>query len=339
MRALTRESLRARQAHSLSSLGFGAAGVAFSHWFVGTRRSDPDLLAEARRWLEIAESFSGQTPPPRRSRRSAQSLPLGSLFYGPVGLDFVKLLSACFANDLSKEKQIEAFARAIRSRSREAPNGLVQGASGYLLATAFAYRRWSDRRLGALGDHLSRGLMAALERGSSENAPALAGLALAHGHLGLQLALFSWAAASGFEAPRNLITAFRETAAMAFADPTALCPRRDYDGSLCNGFAGLALVAVAAHEILGDQSSIETARTAMWRALEVRSIDASLCCGRAGLALALLRVAAQDTEGPWQNLACLQIESLLNTLPEAWSSEGLLHGRAVIPCLAEALVS
>src|SRR6185436_16726480 len=57
MRALTREGLQARQAHSLASLGFGAAGVAFSHWYVGTRRSDLDLLAEARRWLAIAESF------------------------------------------------------------------------------------------------------------------------------------------------------------------------------------------------------------------------------------------------------------------------------------------
>lgn|GEM_PF-3461290 len=339
MRTLTRESFRARQAHSLASLGFGAAGVAFSHWYVGTQRSDPGLLAEARRWLEIAESFASPPPPSRRSRQSARAFPFSSLVYGPLGLAFVKLLVACSAGDSSRERQIEAFTQAVRSCSRGAPSELVQGIAGHLFATAFVYRRWPDRRLGELGDRLARRLMVGLEGGSSGPMPVRspADLTLAHGLLGRHLALFSWASAAGFQPPRRLTTAFREAAALALANPAALCPHPEYDGSLCNGFAGLAIVAVAAHEALGDENSIETARVAMLRALKAGSIDASLCCGRAGLALALMRVAAQASEEPWRDLAHLQIESVLSTHPEAWSSEGLVHGRAVIPCLAELL--
>jgi hypothetical protein len=333
------DDLARRQRGRLVSLAFGAAGVAYAHWYAARIRDEERLLAGAERWLRAALrrqrsalAFHGLRGGPR-----AELAP-GALIYGRAGLCFLRALVAqARADRRGRARALAGFVDCCRRTPADSWD-LYAGAAGSLVGVSVLLRELGDRRLPDLGRDLAARLATCLAAASTpSDRPDRLGLA--HGVGGVFYALLAWTAASGAEPPAGFRPALEEYLATALRAPEEFCPRPTFMASLCNGFAGLAVLAVRAHEVLGGAALRAAARGAAGLALRSVPPRPDLCCGRVGVAFACLAAARVDPAGPWRRRARELALSVLLCERGDWEVSGLYGGEAALACLAVDLLA
>jgi len=336
--------LARRQEGLYASLAFGAAGVAYAHWYAGYLRGDEVLLAEAERWIRAA--LAGQ-----RHRlaflspqaRPEDTMPSGAYLYGRSGLCFVRALIARSCGDRRAEQRALArFAELSRAGAAGVAGAteLYIGSAGCLAGAAILFQHLGGEALLGLGTELSASLIrrAVPDGRGSVTWSGLHGLGLAHGAAGAFLALLLWSAAAGSGLPQWFAPSLAALLDTAGRSPERFAGLGPHCSRLCSGIVGPAFVAVRAAQVLRDSSFLAAARAIVTLAMEHLSALSDLCCGRAGCAFALLPLAEQDPAGPWRQLAQdLALSTMLCDRAD-WLSAGLYGGEAAIPCLALNLV-
>ena len=363
-----------RQQGLCASLAYGAAGIAYAHWYAGYLHQDSLLLNEAERWIRAA--LAGQRHRLAFVDGSAlpeDSMPAGAYLYGRTGLYLVHSLIARSRGDRRAERRsLARFAELCRATAGGSAD-LYMGTSGCLAATAILFDHLRDEALFDLGASLCAALQQGAVRPAAGGSDArtwegLRGTGLAHGPAGAFLAILLWSAAAGSEPPtwfapslatllgealhahdRSNPTRDRSTALEAQARSTGACdaPTGTHTTSrelatgaappcsrLCSGLSGFAFLAARAAEVLRDGSLLAAARTAANLVTQHPPEHADLCCGRAGGAFALLPLARQDPTGPWRRASHDLALSTLLCDRADWPLTGLYGGEAALACLA-----
>jgi hypothetical protein len=350
MRRLTYDDLARRQEGRLVSLAFGAAGIAYAHWHVAAVGGDLRALDNAERWSRAAWVHRGDDRAFFASGGAQRRhLAAEAFLYGEVGLCFLRVLmaQATGAGDLGHA--LDRFAAAARAGGAYPggahpggahPDGgsqeLYAGAAGRLQATAILLRATGDERLLAPGRELAAGLQHAIPPLDGRSLPWRRddGPGLAHGTSGVLFALLSWFRAAGEPVPEGLARCVAGLVWRALAEPARFCPRPTFEATLCNGFAGLGVLALEAAAALAADAYLAAAGQAAERALRALPPRPDLCCGRAGVASLCLALAAAQPGGPWLRHARQLVLSSLLADAEEWEVAGLYGGEAALPCLA-----
>jgi hypothetical protein len=340
MAGLSCRDVARRQSGLFASLAFGAAGIAYAHWYAGFVLGDTDLLQRAEEWSRSAITRH-RNPLAFLGPPGGRGMPPGAFLYGRAGLYFVRVLSA------HSRGATQAYHRAI-SRfvelgrlSRTGSAELYKGTAGCLTGTAILFAHVGDPRLLDLGSNLAEDLSHGVGWDQEGRASwrGLHGLGLAHGALGVYLSLLLWSAASGTDLPSWFSSSLTDLLEATLENPSRLCPEADHYSYLCNGFTGYAFLAAKAHQSLGGTFFVEAARRATILSLAHISSDPHLCCGRAGCAAALLALSRVDPSGPWRKRAEDLVLSTLLLDRKDWPYAGLYGGEAAIACLALNLTS
>jgi hypothetical protein len=339
MSTFSYSALTRAQSGLFASLAFGAAGIAYTHWYTGIVLGDDDLLQSAEHWIGSAiirqrNSLAFLGPP------GGKGMPPGAFLYGRAGLYFVRALVA------HSRGTTKAYHRAISrfvelSRISETNSGeLYKGTAGCLAGTAILFAQIGDPRLLDMGRELAEDLLqsAIWDREGTATWRGLHGLGLAHGTLGVYLSLLLWSAASGTDLPTWFSSSLASLLESTLENPSRLC-REEHYSYLCNGFTGLAFLAAKAHRILGGTLFFEAARRAAFPSLALPPPEPHLCCGRAGCAAALLALSRIDPAGPWWKRAEDLVLSTLLLDRKDWYYTGLYGGEAGVACLALNLTS
>ncbi|HTG35615.1 MAG TPA: lanthionine synthetase LanC family protein [Thermoanaerobaculia bacterium] len=323
--------LRRRQRSLFASLAFGAAGIAYTQWYAGHVLNEPERFETANRWINSALraqhgllAFVGP---------GEGTMPSCAVLYGRAGLHFVHALIANAKG--ARRTQYAAIRRFLEvSRpSRNDPPDLFKGTAGSLAGAAILLRHTGDPRLLEAGAFLSHHLTRELGRqGGSRVA---SNLGLAHGTAGLYLSLLLWMEATGTDLAQQVSCGVRDLLDSVLREPVRLSPKEgDVYSWLCNGFAGMALLAVKAHQILKDPWFLSAAQRAAELSLAHPARLPDACCGRAGTAFACLALARQDPQGLWRKRAEELALSALLVDREDWRFTGLYGGEAGLACLA-----
>jgi hypothetical protein len=329
--------LARREEGLYASLAFGAAGIAYAHWYAGYLRGDETLLEQAERWIRAAAAgqrhrlaFLGPSALP------GARMPSGAYLYGRSGLSFVRALIARSRDDRRAERRALArFAELSRAGATGVAD-LYTGSAGCLAAAAILLQHLGGGMLLDLGTELSRALCqrAVPDEQGTMTWDGLQGLGLAHGTAGALLAVLLWSAAAGSAVPHWFSPSLSALLDTAVQSPERFSRPGPDRSRLCSGIIGPAFLAARAAEILQDSSLLAAARTVAALAMAHPPVHADLCCGRAGCAFALLPLARQDPAGPWRKAAQnLALSTLLCDRAD-WLLPGLYGGEAGIPCLA-----
>lgn len=330
--------LARRQEGRFASLSDGAAGVAWAHLHVARTLGDDGWLEGAERWARLAwrhrddgRAFFPAAEGPRRH------LAGGAFLFGRVGVVAVRALAAAARGEAAAlDRALADFAAACRPASES--SGLFAGTAGALAAAALLLEATGDRRLLPVGRRLAGRLarQAAPLDGRPVAWRAHPGPGLAHGAAGILLALVGWHRAAGPALPPPARQAVDRLLAEALDDPRRFCARPTFVASACNGFAGLAALALAVAETADE---LDLARRAARHALAALPPRPDVCCGRGGAAAVCLALDGLDPAGPWRRRAEELVLSALLVASEDWETVGLYSGEAGLACLVADLRS
>lgn len=334
---LVYRDLRRCQQGLLASLAFGAAGIAYTYWFAGHVLKEPGRFETADRWIRSALRAQ-HGPMAFVGWPGAGTMPGCALLYGRAGLHFMYALIAN-AKD-ARRTQYAAIGRFLAASrpSRNDPPDLFKGTAGSLAGAAILLRHTGDPRLLEAGALLNHHLIRELGRqGGARVAP---DLGLAHGAAGLYLSLLLWAEATDTDLAPQVSYGVRDLLDIVLCEPVRLVPKEGAVYSwLCNGFAGMALLAAKTHQILKDPWFLSAAQHAAELSLAHPARLPDACCGRSGTAFACLALARQDPQGSWQKRAEELALSALLVEREDWPFTGLYGGEAGLACLALSLLA
>ncbi len=332
---LTYPDFRRGQRGMSASLAFGAAGVAFAHWYAGARSGEKALFQAAERWIGSAiRARRGGTAFTAARIADGAGMPAGAVLYGEAGLWLVgALVDHSLGRPVAVHRSIDRW--AALSSSADASFELYTGASGSLVAAAMLLDQVGDCAAVRPGHELADRLNAAvkIDRDGRASWPDLEGPWLAHGTAGPLLALLLWSRASGTRVPGWLAPAIERSLLETLAEPDRFAPRAAERSWLCRGYAGLAHLALQADQALGGAGFGTAARQALALSMAHPSAQADLCCGRLAVAAVCLEQARDDPEGVYRAHAERAIASTLLLDRDDWQVGGLYGGEAALPCL------
>ena len=283
-----------------SSLGHGAAGVAYFLYRSSSITGDASALERAAAWVAAAEqamagpgAFAGP-PPVFPGPRMA---PPSSVLFGEAGVWWTgALMHTALGDTAGVERAVDRFCALAASCSADRLD-VATGAAGLLLGAAALVDLAPERLLPA-GDALARRLFEAIL------APApLPWLGAAHGWGGVAHALLRWCQATETAPGPALITlldALPET-----RRPNGVWPRRHDSAEVwpgwCHGSAGWAQLWVLAAEVRGDDSLLALAEAPAVHAIlaGADAAGAGLCCGAAGQAYAAVALYRATGDSTW----------------------------------------
>ncbi len=349
-RALSYRALRTNQDAPWANIGYGAAGIATAFWRSGrdTRGSQDRLTA--LRWLSAAQRAGSERgafwTPNFGSRRMGSSL-----YYGPDGVQFLRLLVAHDGRRASRRRsardpKVEAFLSRARRRAG-GPTVLVEGVAGTLTALVLLHRATRDARVLDVADVLAADLLSRAEGpfgwARADN------LFFAHGRAGSLHALLAWSLAGERDLPACVFDHFARLAedverggSMGVRSTSGTIERHALLRSWCNGAAGLVLLWARAYERTRDATFLDRARDAARFVLASSDpAPAHLCCGLGGWAYALLAMDRVEPGAGWFEQAANMAGRAVSAMVEErgqWPN-GLFTGYPGLVCLARDLLS
>ena len=286
----------ARRPHS--SLGHGAAGVAYFLFRSTSITGDATALERAAGWVAAAErdmaqpgAFAG--PPPVFP--DARTAPPSSVLFGEAGVWWAgALVHGALGDAAVVERTIGRFC-AIAASCPDDRLDVAAGAAGLLLAAA-AIVDLAPQRVLPVGDDLARRLEQAIE-----GPAAIPWLGAAHGWGGIAHALLQWCRATGTK-PGPVLTTLLDALPEARL-AAGVWPRRHEAAEVwpgwCHGSAGWAHLWVLAADVLDDDRLLALAERPTVHAILGRGAGAGLCCGLAGQAYAAAALYRATGEPTW----------------------------------------
>jgi lantibiotic modifying enzyme len=300
------------EAAVVGSIYSGAAGVALFLHEAARARGEPELLHEARGWLDVANAWSC------KAEADWRGLPRGFLI-GEPGLAYVEAL--LYASEGDWRRVANAVARIDRltelsepcsdSDRRFRPSEVIGGAAGVVCLA-----RDLDARLprGTELDAARSVLACVRDRALASIATACetpigepTRLGVAHGVAGELLVLIQ---AVGAEHPHAKARLAELAGQRSFDDEgLVFWPQSrgklslELVGSWCNGVAGHCLLWTEVARQTGSAEALELARLAAESTFALPEVAGSLCCGMTGHALALQRYADVVGDSRWKRRA------------------------------------
>jgi len=301
----------------LSSVNFGAAGIAYALYRLACARDEPRLLAMADAWLDKAAADAQRDDAfvNREMDLTPETVGRVSPYHTATGIHLVRaLIDSASGNRPGCHAAVAAYAEAVDQPCSE--RDLALGRCGTLQAAALLVESIPD-----LGPRLREVLVATssarLRQLWSEvedfddvqEGRDWANMGVAHGWAGLLYVSLRWHTATGAPLPSGV--AARLDQVFRCARPTGRGlgwpwrhgpANQTPDASMpgwCNGSAGILPLACLAYRVLGDVRCLEHAEGAAWHCWEAGDGPADLCCGYAGRAYALLDLHHTTGDPRW----------------------------------------
>jgi serine/threonine-protein kinase len=327
----------------LSSVNFGAAGIAYALYRIACLRDEPRLLALADAWLTRAARDAPRDDAfvNREMELTPEIVGRVSPYHSESGLHLVQaLVETAVGNDAAAVHAVASFIRTIERPCLE--RDLTLGRCGTVLAADLllaelpdpggamhqALREAGTRRLLELWGEIEP--FDPLEQGRD-----WANLGMAHGWAGLLYTTLRWHVAAGMALPASFETRLAELFACARPRGRGLewpwrqgAERPDREMTMpgwCNGAAGMVHLACLAHRVLKDERWLEPALGAAWQAWEAGSGPVDLCCGLSGRAHALLELHRSVGDGLWLDRAKVLIDRAVEAAPHMRTPEHPRH--------------
>lgn len=336
----------------VSSVKYGAAGVAYALLRVACVRDDPAALALADLWAERAARDAARPDAFVSAELGISHDVVGrvSPFHSMSGVHLVRAAIAHARGDLrALDEGVRGYVAA--SDGDCASLDLTLGRASTVLGASLLLEHLEEDGRGsplhALGERaLARVWGEAAGMGPVGSGDGMEHLGAAHGWAGLLYASLRWCRAAGTPLPPGVPQRLDELAACAqpigrgVRWPWYARPSGGPDGSFmpgwCNGSSGYVPLWTLAHETLREPRFLELARGAAWHAWEDGAETyGSLCCGHAGRAYGLLTLYRYTGEAEWLARATDLADRAALALPPGVELEDSLYkGRVGAAVLA-----
>jgi serine/threonine-protein kinase len=258
-----------------------------------------------------------------------------SLYYGPAGVGFVRILVARARDDAATyTRELAGYLAYCRSRTLAHADELLLGAAGLLNGARILHRHTREPRLATAASALAARL---LDRIScpADGWLSLTSWGFGHGTAGIFHSLLSWSRAFDGALPVEFSAGLARFAEAARRDE--LNVRAGLARSWCNGSAGNVLLWTAAFECTQNEGYLELAeRDALALLRQSPNVGADLCCGSAGRAYALLAMDRVQPNRGWHERALELGERAARAIraaPGKWP-HGLYKGYPGLVCLS-----
>ena len=289
-----------------SSIGDGAAGVAYVLFRRFIIRKDATLLARADEWLSRAFDLASFLPEARNTSSPLHGLP--GLFWMRAAL------RAAQGRDLQCAAGVSNFIDAVRAHAGTSVD-LALGDSGAALACTSLMSicpKEAHSTLRSLAQELLANLIRWIERPVAIRFDSsMPYLGAAHGWCGVLFACLLTANALE-DLPPSVEARCLELAQLGERGPSGVVwplslradvPKTYWDG-WCHGLAGYLFLWCAAIEVLRSPAfELCAAQTAATMQRRMEALSPHLCCGLAGQAYALLRYARVSGDSQWESAA------------------------------------
>lgn len=292
-----------------SSLGHGAAGVAYFLVRHAAVTGERHWLDSASDWISVAEAgiaqpdaFQADSPVYPNERAAIPA----SVYFGEAGVWCCGTLVAAARNDSQAVgRYVEQFVRVADACPPERVDA-ASGAAGLLLAAAVLVEQLSSScpaPLLSTGDRLAGRLVRIAGVGARQAPGELGWLGAAHGWSGIASALLRWAQATGTnpgQEVQGLLDVLRQARL-----PSGLWPRHTSGQEVwrgwCHGSAGWVQLWTLAGEVLGEPDALALAEHAASDAVAAAADDVGpgLCCGQGGIAYASLALYRFTGDEGW----------------------------------------
>ncbi len=335
-------SIRGASMQPYSSVGFGAAGIAYLLYRLACVRNDSRALALADHWSSLAEKKLGQahafTSPELHLGRDVAAP--ASLYHGEAGVHVVRVLVSHAQGDFSVVRT--SLARFIRAAGR--PTGrldLTSGRASALLGCVLLRESLSGcpfidlEALVQLGDALHNSLWGEIDSiGSISEARNLRSLGIAHGWAGVLYATGRWDTARASAPPPAILARLEELLSYAVRSndnihwrETPGAGEKPWVG-WCHGTAGYVHLWLLAYDSYRQPRFLDYAVGAARHTLQhPHSMLAHLCCGLAGQAEALFALFKTVRDPEWlQHARTMGARALKMSPSSDFRANSLLKG-------------
>ena len=318
----------------LSSINYGAAGIAYSLYNIAQKRADPKLLATADIWAQRAFVSSEREEAFYRPELEIDRDRVGevSLFHSMSGVFCVRALISiargpCDSLDLTLGKA-----------------SLLMGCAELVEAMPVAWF-FSAEAVVARGDELANELMLLVKSQQVATSKTVTMLGIAHGWAGIIFALLRWAKANGRTVDTTLVKALDELSELGephgaglrwpMHNTTKTSP--SYMEGWCNGTAGHTMLYALAHDVLGNQKYGDFAERAAIAAWGAETRLGTLCCGLGGISYALLAAHRLTGSDLWLERARMAARRAASDSSKNFLRDALYKGAVGVAVLAEDL--
>lgn len=340
----------------LSSVNYGAAGIAYAFHRMAAAREDALLLAYADAWIARARAWGSAPGAWYADGAGIEKKNVGpvALYHTATGVHCVETLIALAAGDGARATRCAGeFVAASGTRSANidltlGKAGLVLGATLMLEASPTA---WPElrRRAGLMAGSIEKRVSGF---GTLTHERRLTSVGMAHGWSGVLWTLLRWHRSSGTAMPEWVEDRLRELADLATPRGRGLAWTWSTDGfeakgappavpSWCNGSAGHVHTWLEAHAAFGEERYLDLATAAAWDVWdESRDALPDACCGLVGRAYALLALHRRTGDTAWRRRAeGLADRALSAVTPHAPDAHRLYKGALGVALLLEELES
>ncbi|MGI8990602.1 MAG: lanthionine synthetase LanC family protein [Bryobacteraceae bacterium] len=336
----------------LSSINYGAAGVAYSIYNIARRRADPKLLALADVWIQRAFASSPRENAFYRPEIEIDRDKVGevSLFHSMSGLYCVRALISIAMGDLNgANTAIQSFVG--RSRGPCKSLDLTLGKASLLIGCAELVEAmpvpWfvNIDLVRSRGDELAEELRAPIKSQRLATSTKVTMLGIAHGWAGVIFSLLRWARANGGNVDAALMGALDELAELAephgaglrwpLHNSTNASP--SYMEGWCNGTAGYTMLFALAHDMLRTTRYGDLAERAAIGAWGAETRLGTLCCGLGGIGYALLAAYRLTGSELWLERARMTTRRAAADSSKNFLRDSLYKGAVGVALLAEDL--
>jgi eukaryotic-like serine/threonine-protein kinase len=336
----------------LSSVNYGAAGVAYSLYTIARRRADPKLLALADIWTQRAFATSEKEGAFYRAELEIDRDSVGevSLFHSMSGVYCVRaLVSIAMGDPGGANSAMRSFVERSRGPCQRldltlGKASLLIGCTELVEATPVPWFFNADV-VRSRGNEIAEELMALIRAQKVATSNEITMLGIAHGWAGIVFALLRWARATGVTVDASVVGVLDELADLAEPHGAGLrwpvhnSAKRSptYMEGWCNGTAGHTMLYALAHEVLGAGKYGEFAERAAISAWGAETQLGTLCCGLGGTGYALLAAHRLTGSELWLERARVTTRRAAADSSKNFLRDSLYKGAVGVAVLAEDL--
>jgi serine/threonine-protein kinase len=293
----------------LSSVNFGAAGLAYFFYRLALVRGEPDYLLVATRWLDRASREIGNLGAFYNADIDLVAARVGviSPYHSASGIDLVRALVAGASGNLETAR--EAVSAYVLHASGPTHNfDLTLGRSSTLLGAALLAEAFANTSvpnqsgLHRFGTDAMHTIWDGLAGQSLDNSD-VRFWGVAHGWAGILLASLRWCSVVGATPPISAQRVLEQLASRGTRSPRGTRWIGPLDPQLpaawCHGSTGYVHLWLTAASVMNDERYTANAYEAAEHSWNHATAHPTLCCGLAGQSYAMVRMFQRSNDESW----------------------------------------